>query len=182
MPTSSPHPFYSPDWLTADRLDLPAQQSDWLLHLGSLTERLQLLGELRVVRLYEGDGQLAADEALFLGLPPHASCQIREVLLEVDQQPFVYARSVLPASSLEGANQELASMAERPLGSELFRDPVATRQQLDACFLPREQLPKTLDISDTTLLARRSRFCKNHQPLLVAECFLPALWRRLTAS
>jgi chorismate--pyruvate lyase len=73
----------------------------------------------------------------------------------------------------------LATLEERPLGSELFRFPEAQRQRMETCWLPATQVPLSLSNDTDELLARRSLFFKNGLPLMVAECFLPALWQRL---
>lgn len=171
-----PHPFFSHDWQAPSALSLTDRQHDWLTHTGSLTVRLRQFGDFSVRPLAEQRDSVAADEADFLALPEREACLSREVVLCVDDRPCVYARSLLPLSSLEGDNRVLGRMEERSLGSELFRPPRAQRCHLDACWLPRQQLPGELACREPRLLARRSLLMKQGKPFLVAECFLPALW------
>ena len=178
MTNSFPHAFFSRHWQAPEQLTLTPLEQHWLQATDSMTARLQALGKLSVQSLNETSAQLADDEADFLCLPAGSDCLLREVLLCVDAAPCIFARSLLPLTSLSGANAVLASMAARPLGSELFRAPVAERRLMQACRLPAAQLPEAIAATDN-LLARRSLFFKNGLPLLVAECFLPALWSRL---
>ena len=179
MTDFAPHAFFSNHWQAPEQLRVTPVQQRWLLAAGSMTAQLQALGELSVRSLHEHESTLPEDEADFLGVPPASPCLLREVALCVDDAPCVFARSLLPLSSLTGTNAVLATMAARPLGSELFRAPEAERRTMQACLLPGEQLPQNLACQQPELLARRSLFLKNGLPLLVAECFLPALWQRL---
>lgn len=179
MTHSTQHAFFSCCWQTPDQLRVSCAQQRWLVATDSMTARLQTLGTLSITSLSEHSVALPTDEADFLDLPAASDCLLRETVLCVDAAPCIFARSLLPLSSLGGANSVLASMAARPLGSELFRAPIAERRQMQACWLSSAQLPSALQEPATELLARRSLFVKNGLPLLVAECFLPALWQRL---
>lgn len=180
-PHHTPHSFFSDSWQSTATLDLCALERSWLDDAGSLTARLCTLGEFRVQLLDERQIALSDDDAGFLQLPPLNDCLLREVILRVDNTPMVFATSLLPLASLAGNNQVLGQMHERSLGSELFRAPCATRPQLEACFMPANQLPDACQLRghSTKLLARRSLFIKQQQPLMVGECFLPSLWQRL---
>lgn len=184
VPHHTPHHFFSDSWQTTAALNLSALERSWLEDAGSLTARLCTLGEFRVELLHERQISLPDDDATFLQLPRLSACLLREVILRSDNIPVVFATSLLPLASLAGDNQVLGHMRERSLGSELFRNPCATRQQLQACCMPASQLPNACELDGSTpkLLARRSLFIKQRQPLMVGECFLPSLWRRLGAS
>ena len=95
--------------------------------------------------------------------------QARQELREVHARP---ARSVLPLASLRGPNRGLAHMGSRSLGSELYRRPMARR---DRIWVRHGAAPS----GQTPCWGRQSRFIKRGRPLLVAEHFLPALWRRV---
>lgn len=181
MTNHAPHPFFSNQWQSPQRLSLSALERVWLEHTGSMTAKLGQLGRLEVMPLQESSTGLAADEANFLGSPLDSDCHLREVVLSVDATACIYARSLMPLSSLAGANQQLSQLATTPLGAALFRAPEAERRYLEACRLPASQLPIEVESQQQLLLARRSLFIKNGQPLLVAECFLPNLWQ-LAAS
>ncbi|HBC17259.1 MAG TPA: chorismate--pyruvate lyase, partial [Alcanivorax sp.] len=89
--------------------------------------------------------------------------------------PVVAARSVLPLTSLTGANRSLGHMGSRSLGLELYKRPTCLRDQVWARLgSPAEAMP--------VCWGRQSRFIKRGEPLLVAEYFLPALWEKVGAT
>ena len=162
-------------WRPLDQRVLPAPLRDWMSDPGSLTARLQRYGRFRVAPGYHALTVPDPSEQHLLGLPPRQRALIREVTLLLDDIPVVAARSVLPLTSLRGANRVLGNMGSRSLGSELYRRPPALRDQVWV----RYGCPPH---GDTPCWGRQSRFLKRHQPLLVAEYFLPALWDIVAGS
>lgn len=159
-------------WLLPPRhwqLPASALERDWLLEPGSLTSRLVALsqGNFRVEVLAQYWGRPAIEESRRLRLHPGRFALIREVALIGNDQVWVRARSVLPASSLTGAGRRLRQLGNRSLGGLLFRDPTLRRGPIE---LSRLRQPEGL------VFARRSHLVYHGKPVLVAECFLPALF------
>ncbi|MDX1803091.1 MAG: chorismate lyase [Alcanivorax sp.] len=162
-------------WRPLDQRVLPALLRDWMADPGSLTARLQRHGRFRVAPGYHGINVPDHSEQQLLHLPARQRALIREVTLLLDDTPVVTARSVLPLTSLRGANRILANMGSRSLGSELYRRPQAQRDQVWVRFgCPPH--------GNTPCWGRQSRFLKRQRPLLVAEYFLPALWEKIGAT
>lgn len=172
IPSLSPFLDAGLVWQPLKHLVVPAPLADWLADAGSLTQRLQRYGQFSVQPLSQRVVRPRSAEAMLLGLPPRQLALIREVLLHLDGQPVVFARSVLPLPSMSGANRVLGHMAGRSLGAELFRLPRATRQSVWAAQVPPSRLPVSVACS---CWGRQSLFIKRGKPLLVAEVFLPAL-------
>lgn len=105
-----------------------------------------------------------------LGLPPRRLALIREVILYGADQPWVYARSVLPLSSLTGRLRCWRKLDERPLGARLFDQPHLGRGRIEIALCPA--LAVHAGVSPP-LWGRRSVFFVHHKPLLVSEIFLP---------
>lgn len=165
-------------WLPPARYwqaQVPAQVRAWLLEPGSLTAQLVALshGDFRVRLLAHYWGRPAPEEARRLGLPPGRFALIREVALIGCGQPWVRARSVLPASSLTGAGRRLRKLGNRSLGGLLFRDPTLKRGAIEIA---------RLDQPEGRVFARRSHLVYHGRPVLVAECFLPALFAHEAAQ
>jgi len=156
----------------------PTALKNWLLDRGSLTERLleKSGGEFRVQVLRQQWGVARHDEAKLLGIKPRQAALIREVLLYGKGQPWVYARSILPAKSMDRCLRHLKRLGNKPLGAVLFSDPHMQRSQIEIALLHPKQLPITID---DTAWGRRSVFFLKHQPLLVSEIFLPAFVKQL---
>ena len=145
----------------------------WLLDTGSLTERLQeQCDALTVNRLGQGTAPLYANEQRWL--PQHSahSWQVREVLLCADATPWVFARSVLPQSLVDG---ELANLGNEPLGKRLFNDARFVRSDFELCQVPAQAFCFDGKASPKAYLwGRRSRFHLHNDYIIVAEIFLTA--------
>lgn len=168
-----------PAWLATDRLHPApsARELDWLNEQGSLTHRLTALGAGRfaVEPLCEGWQLLRDDECAALGAPSGSEGWAREVYLHGAGQPWVFARSVATRVALEREPFALAALGNRSLGHLLFSDPAFAREPIEACRYPAELLP--VAVREAGLWGRRSLFRRAGLGVLVAEVFLPALWR-----
>lgn len=159
---------------------VPSDLCGWLLDPASLTLRLQRLcrGEFRVRVLSQSRGRPSRDEAQALGMRSGGQAIIRQVQLMCDGRPMVYARTVIPATSLRGKLQRLAHLGARPLGAMLFADSGMRRGVVELARIT----PGQLLYADATrysrrhpeaIWGRRSVFRIANRPLLVSEIFLP---------
>lgn len=169
-------PAWRPMVSKSDRA-IPEQWRDWLSDTGSLTQRLLDAsdGKLSVQIIRQSLDAPRLSERLALGLAPRRLALIREVILLGDDVPWVYARSVLPMTTLTGSLRKLRRLDNRPLGALLFQSPSMTREPVEvACHnSANAKLPVVLGHIDTPLWGRRSVFRLNRKPLLVSEIFLP---------
>jgi chorismate--pyruvate lyase len=150
-----------------DNIVLPARVRSWLLDEGSLTERLIVAsgGRFRVRVIGQSWARPLPGERRALGMREHAVALVREVFLECAGEPWVYARSILPARSLEGALRHLRRFGARSLGAQLFSQRNMQREEFTVAHLT---------LPGGVLWARRSVFHVHDRPLLVQEVFLPA--------
>jgi chorismate--pyruvate lyase len=170
----------------------------WLEATGSLTARLRGLGPVTVEKLRQGHQALRPSERRLLGIP-HG--HVREVLLRVDGQPAVWARSVTPVGATRGAWRALRGLGNRPLAELLFADRSVHRAPLCARRLDRHApgmaamhrqwakaliaagLAPPMPSADSAGHAaptwmRWSVFHRRGQPLLVQEAFAPWVLKR----
>ena len=162
------------------RSSLPAKLCSWLLDTASLTLRLQQLcpGRFRVRVLSQAWGVPCTDEAQLLSMPAGQCAIIRQVQLLCDGQPWIYARTVIPVTSLRGRLQRLAHLGTRPLGGMLFADPAMRRGTVQLARIRAGQALYTMATSGlqrppAEIWGRRSVFRIANKPLLVSEIFLP---------
>jgi chorismate--pyruvate lyase len=180
FPTHAPQTGHrlTSTWLPATALTLGQHTPllSWLQHQGSLTARLRAHcgGQFTVEVLNQYWGCARADEALIQGISPRARVLIREVLLKGYGQPWVWARSILPASSLSGSLRCLRKLDNQPLGGWLFKQPSLERGPMTVAYLKPAELPvsELLGI-EQPLWGRRSVFRVQGKPMLVGEVFLP---------
>lgn len=125
-------------------------------------------------------GRVLHSEGELLNMRRGEIAVVREVELLVDGVPWVFARTVIPASSLHGPNKRLTMLGTKPLGEVLFADPRTHRVVMEIASLrPRHNLyQKAVNHVETKperLWGRRTLFELSGSHLLVNEIFLPEL-------
>jgi len=155
---------------------------DWLLDPTSLTRRLlhTCTGEFRVEPVSQVWQRPMLNEAQALGALPHERCFVREVRLLCNDQPWVYARTVIPVRTLTGPRRRLSRLGKKPLGAVLFADPSMQRSGIEIAELSAGQplfarATAGLSPPPASIWGRRSAFFLGRKPLLVSEIFLPAI-------
>ncbi len=133
---------------------------------------------MRLVEL--GWGRALYSEGMLLGMRRGENAIIREVELLIDGVPWVFARTVIPASSLRGPAKRLTMLGTKPLGEVLFAEPHTERVVMEIASLhSRHNLfnkaIRSLDVQPERLWGRRTLFNLAGSPLLVNELFLPTL-------
>ncbi|PCI59503.1 MAG: chorismate--pyruvate lyase [Gammaproteobacteria bacterium] len=165
-------------WQTQPQENLTNTLTDWLFDPSSLTARLkshcqsfrvEVVGQqLQTCQVDEANSAIKTGEQVL----------VREVVLYCDEQPQVFARSLLPLKSLTGEEQQLAHLGTQPLGQVLFNNPQLERQSIEVeSFDHNSAVSKfsaTLGLTpEHNLWGRRSLFVLNKKPIMVAEVFLP---------
>lgn len=128
--------------------------------------------------LGQGWGRPLASERAALGIKRNGLALIREVALQCDGEPWVFARTVIPTASLKGRARRLTRLGDKPLGAVLFADPATRRGRMEvARFDRRHALYQGAcghwENPPRKLWGRRTLFCYQGKPLLVNEVFLP---------
>ncbi len=162
---------------------VPTTLRPWLLAEGSLTQLLIAAssGEFRVERVLQQWQRPTLSEARLLNLDPTQHALIREVILWGCGEPWVYARSVIPAQTLRGDLRRLRTLRNSSLGALLFRFPQLQRTPFELAAVDTHVMPTPLQ-SSNTLWARRSRFSVDERALIVGEIFLDGFVKTLQRS
>ncbi len=160
---------------------LPSRTRAGLLDTGSLTARLKArCGPAFHVELLDlQDFALDHDLSRLLGLPRGAPAQVREVYLCCAGRRLVFAQSVLPYQSLQGAWRRLLRLGTKPLGQVLFGDRRVRRGALQITRLQpgmrlHRRVTADLETPSVSLWGRRSLFHLRQGAVMVSEYFLPA--------
>lgn len=180
---------FEPDWrprLSLLRPPAPPGLRAWLTCPDSLTRAVSrgCGATFRVRLLQQGWECPREDERRALGLPHACRAVVRQVFLNCGDQPRVYARTVIPRSSLSGAPRRLLRLGDTPLGEVLFATPSLQRErEAFAHLTPAHGLYRLAASAAEThasrgLWARRAVYRLAGLPLLVTEVFLPSLTRR----
>lgn len=157
----------------------------WLLDKNSLTAKLIALSgqAFHVEVLRQTIAVPHRDERHLLGMKEKQVALVREVVLYGRNQPWVFARSLLPLSSLVGELRHLRKQGNRPLGAFLFSQPHLQRGAIAVSAISRDHgyLPENLASADS-VWGRRSVFSLSNQPLLVSEVFLASFMQVLAKT
>lgn len=156
---------------------------DWLTDTASLTLKLMARSShFRVRRLRQERGRCLADEVGMIELTRRACVQEREVLLQCDGRPVVFAHTIVPLDATTSDWPFFGTLGERSLGTTLFGDPRVVRGSMQYARL-RAQHPLVRRASaalggerfTSALLARRCLYRRKSGVLLVTELFLPSI-------
>lgn len=173
----------SEKWSASWRQALPQLRQDqslrsWLAETGSLTARLQAqCVSFRVRLLSNALEKPLSDEGILSA--SRRKLQVREVMLECDGQPVIFAHTVLSTATGGRLSLWLARLGSRSLGSLLFSHPGFVRGPIEYCRLDARhrlyQRAATCAAVPAVLWARRSRHRLGQQVVMVTEVFLPAI-------
>jgi chorismate--pyruvate lyase len=165
------------EWQSPSACSVDEHILNWLLDPSSLTARLKKHCDAFYVEVLGEEIQLCSALEATHDILPGEKVLVREVLLYCDNIPQVFARSLLPLSSLTGQEQQLAKLGNQSLGQVLFNHPNLSRKAIEIAAFDRQSAPaklaETLALkTQNTLWGRRSTFVLNDKPLMVAEVFL----------
>lgn len=174
-----------PAWYLSDSfrdVDLPSEMAGWLLDAGSLTSKLIAAcdGEFSVLPVSQQWGRPLRSEQQLLGIRKQEVALTRQVLLLCNNSPWVFARTLIPASSFRGRARRLAYLKSKPLGAVLFSDPHTVRETMEIAHFHKQHLlhqyvNRYAGAIAEELWGRRTLFYFAGQPLLVNEIFLPGI-------
>lgn len=177
-----------PPWrpvTTALRRALSPDLASWLMDTDSLTLRLRSAcgrGFHVALRAQHWRRPLPSERDA-LALPDHARALVRQVHLLNGDRALVYARTVMPAATLQGPRRRFANLGTRSLGSVLFGTAGLVRGPLEAARLEAGHALYDAALAGadrrgaSALWGRRSVFLVQGYPLMVTEVFLPAVLR-----
>jgi len=179
-------PIPLPDtWYSAKEMLTQVQDpiaADWIKCESSLTVRIKELGiAFNVDVLNQCQRNLTQVQRGLVDTQDESGL-FREVLLKQGELPLVYAQTIMPDSTVSGTESMLSKLGNQSLGQVLFQSPQATRGEIEYSEVKADTelgqfIEKTLKQPiEQTCYIRRSLFLLNNKPLLVCECFLPALF------
>ena len=169
-----------PHW--TENIDLAPSSNyyHWLKDTESLTKKIkqQCTNHFSVKLLSQSEQIAYQDEYKRLALNPREKVIVREVVLYCGDIPWVFARTIIPLTSLSGEAAQLSNLNTKPLGEVLFSSPQTTRKMIEIADLKNsdllfQQAIQCLKNKPAHLWARRTLFLFYNKPLLVNEIFLP---------
>ena len=159
---------------------IPPALIPWLFDASSLTARMvDLCGKDFSVRVLSQNWEkIDSEESSAMSLPYAHSALVRQVLLCCGDTPLIYARTVIPAVTVQGAQRRYANMGNRPLGAMLFADRTMRREVVHVAKLSKTHAANQHVACKEDVWGRRSVFRVSGKPILVSEYFLPELLKK----
>lgn len=116
-------------------------------------------------------------------MKPGSIARVRQVRLLCDGIPWVFARTIIPYTTLQGSVRRLKLLGSRSLGEVLFADKSMLRGELEIAAIRKgdllyQQATQGLRNQPAVIWGRRSVFYLSDKPLLVSEIFLPKLMKK----
>ncbi|RYV03674.1 chorismate--pyruvate lyase [Shewanella sp. OPT22] len=151
-----------------------ANLTSWLLANGSLTEKLKACcKEFEVTVL--GEREITPLNAEF---DAHDKVWVREVLLKLDNVPWVFARTLIPFPLLEQTAVDFQGLGTKPLGQLLYSHhefiPGKIEIGKSSTYGSIAQLAISLSQPTESIWGRRRFFSYKQNEIIVCEFFLPA--------
>ena len=134
----------------------------WLNEHGSITSRIKSFSNFRLKLLRDGPGKVnAAEDDLIIS--NYKENNIREVVLFSDEEPFIYAKSILPLETIRLGLDALGNLKENPLGDILYSNPeIKKKYTLFAKFESNKRI----------FYGRKGIYTVKDYPFSVCEIFL----------
>ncbi|WP_439101958.1 chorismate--pyruvate lyase family protein [Congregibacter sp.] len=175
-----------PHWRREEKISGPllAPVRSWLLDDGSLTQHLMNTGKAFSLERWRQCWETPKpDERKLLNMAHRELAMVRQIVMRLDGEAVVYARSVFPVSTLDGPLLRLRRLKNKSLGSFLFSRPDMRRSPFQIALLAGDDpyLPDQLH-QQGDAWARRSCFQVAGKPLLVSEVFLEGFPRWKSAT
>jgi len=126
--------------------------------------------------LSQGRASVDPLERALLNIPDRQLAHVREITMGDKDHLWLFARTVIPMTTLVGNAKRLAHINRMPLGKLLFGQFRAIRENLELDTVHAEQVGlEDFNIpSHFPLWQRRSLFTISTGPILIQEIFLPA--------
>lgn len=139
-----------------------AEIKSWLLEQGPITKRIKSIAEFRLELIQDELSDATDDEILFLKIDSE-EIRIREVILYGNENPMVFARTIIPNTTIEKGLKELGKIGNKPLGDILFEKDIFSKEDIVfATFKDEESL----------FWGRKIKYTVKDQPFSVMEVFL----------
>ena len=141
-----------------------AEDLSWLLEDGSITQKISGMAIFQLEIIRDQLGLASMNEYWALGLFPQP-VRVREVILSGNNQPMVYAKSIIPFSTSSKGYPELEKIGSKPLGDLIFTSDLFIKEsRMFAPFIKHGDPSK--------VWGRKTNYSVQGYPFSIMEVFL----------
>ena len=152
-------------WSTFDKIkdQLPSEViKSWLLEDGAITKRIKLNYEFRLELIKDEISFVQETDKAFLGTKS-GEIKVREVILYADDEPIVFAQTLIPNTTIKNGLSELGNIGNKPLGDILFEKDIFTKS---------DQVFAEFVFKNNSFWGRKIKYTVKDEPFSVMEVFL----------
>ena len=152
-------------WSTFDKIKdkLPSEViKSWLLEDGAITKRIKLNYEFRLELIKDEISFVQETDKAFLDTKS-GEIKVREVILYADEEPIVFAQTLIPNTTIKNGLSELGNIGNKPLGDILFEKDIFTKS---------DQVFAEFVFKNNSFWGRKIKYTVKDEPFSVLEVFL----------
>ena len=152
-------------WVSHEAMNIQLKNEiikSWLLEEGPITKRIESNEKFELKLLRDDLGNVNKLDRSFLG-HLNGDMKIREVILYGNQNPRVYAQSIIPVETINKGLSKLGKLGTKPLGDILFEKNIFKKENtVFAKFKDKKNI----------FWGRKTKYNVKNKPFSVMEVFL----------
>ena len=151
-------------WDTYNKIKLQVSDEikSWLLEKGPITKRIKSVKKFRLELIQDEVSDVEKVEKDFLNSHSR-KIRVREVVLYGNSEPMVFARTIIPNTTIEKGFAELGTLGKSPLGDILFKKDIFTKENVSYA---------SFEYKKKVFWGRKTKYTVKNLPFSVMEVFL----------
>ncbi|MEJ6767209.1 MAG: chorismate lyase, partial [Gammaproteobacteria bacterium] len=111
------------------KLQVSDEAKSWLLEKGPITKRIKSVKKFRLELIQDKVANVEKVDKTFINSKSR-KIRVREVVLFGNTKPMVFARTIIPNTTIEKGFAELGTLGESPLGDILFKKDIFIKENV----------------------------------------------------
>ncbi len=151
-------------WDTYNKIKLQVSDEikSWLLEKGPITKRIKSVKNFRLELIQDEVSDVEKVEKDFLNSHSR-KIRVREVVLYGNSEPMVFARTIIPNTTIEKGFAELGTLGKSPLGDILFKKDIFTKENVSYA---------SFEYKKKVFWGRKTKYTVKNLPFSVMDVFL----------
>lgn len=144
------------------KLQVSDEAKSWLLEKGPITKRIKSVKKFRLELIQDKVANVEKVDKTFINSKSR-KIRVREVVLFGNTKPMVFARTIIPNTTIEKGFAELGTLGESPLGDILFKKDIFIKENVAYASFSHEK---------KIFWGRKTKYTVKDLPFSVMEVFL----------
>jgi len=144
------------------KLQVSDEAKSWLLEKGPITKRIKSVKKFRLELIQDKVANVEKVDKTFINSKSR-KIRVREVVLFGNTKPMVFARTIIPNTTIEKGFAELGTLGKSPLGDILFKKDIFTKENVSYA---------SFEYKKKVFWGRKTKYTVKNLPFSVMEVFL----------